>query len=182
MLCVGSADHPGRVAPAGGFRSREPFDPVGDPEPFEFGEAMADPIELRLRARQRQCAALMACLADRMLGGEGGDLGDGCVHRLLHPRGGGVAVAGGDRVEAHRQQRRAPSAVAPTGAEADVLTVDHDDPQRRIALQQVIRGPQPGETCSHDRHIDIDVTVEGRAGDSLVLRKGVGPQRSHGAP
>ena len=106
------------------------------------------------------------------------DLVDVVVHRLLHPRRGRDPWRGLDRFEAHRQQRRAPSAVAAAGAEADRVALDHRHPQRRVALQQMPRRPQAGEPGADDRHVDIDVAGQRPERRALVVGNRVGPQRA----
>ena len=96
---------------------------------------------------------------------EATDLVDGGVHRPLGVDGRRPPVRRGVPVQARRQQRRAPAAVAAARAEPDVVTFEDRDAQRRIRRRQRERGPQPGEAAADDRHVDVGVTAERRPVD-----------------
>ena len=93
-----------------------------------------------------------------------------------------------------REQRRAPAAVAPAGAEAGGLGLEHDHPQRRISAQQVVRRPQSGVAGPDDRDVGVVVDppavgavvrrARRRAGPTTATAVGTGtpPPRSSGPP
>ena len=120
----------------------------------------------------------MARVADAVAGAERDHLVHVVEHRLLHAGRRRRTVLGLDRREAHRQQRRAPSTVASAGAEPDGVTLDHGHPQGRVASQEMQRRPQPGEPTADDRHVDVEVALEGRKGNPFVFGERVRP---HGA-
>jgi len=52
------------------------------------------------------------------------------------------------------------AAVAPARPPAALLGLEHDHLERRIALPQGERGPEPGESAADDRDVGLDVTLE----------------------
>ena len=104
------------------------------------------------------------------------------MHRRLQAkRAASRELLGGDRVETHRQQRRAPATVASAGAEADHLGLEDRDAQRRVALQQVVGGPQPGVAGADDGDVDLLVAAQRRAARAPLVggHRGV-PEREVG--
>ena len=85
----------------------------------------------------------------------------------VHPR---------DRFGANGIQRRDPSAVATARAEADVLGLDDEHLQRRVALQQVVGGPQPGVAAADDA--DVSRASPGRC----TGQRGTGDERRGPVP
>jgi len=54
------------------------------------------------------------------------------------------------------------AAVPPARAAAALLGLEHDDVERRIALLQRERGPEPCVAAADDRDVGFGVTLEGR--------------------
>ena len=80
-----------------------------------------------------------------------------------------TSVVDGHRLEAHRQERGQPAAVAATSAEAGELRLDHHDAKPWIDLLQVVGRPQPGVPGADDRDVCRNVTRQlGPAGQSAV--------------
>ena len=155
VRCAQAGDHSGGIDDRLRLVAVEPpIVVVAEPEPAQLVEFVPQSVSLGNVARNRDRAARVKDLRRTVLVDEPADLANGVVHGLHHALGGRLAVPLGDLGEADRQQRRAPPAVAPAGPEADRLTLEHHHPQTRVGLQQVPRGPQPGEARPDDRHID----------------------------
>ena len=82
--------------------------------------------------------------------------------QAARPRASAPAPAAGRRLQDAGEQRRAPAAVAPGGAEPGDLPLDHHDPQRRVGQREVVRRPEPGVAGTDDRHVGVDVPVQRR--------------------
>ena len=104
---------------------------------------------------------------------------DVVVHRLLHPRRSAESVARLERLEAHRQQRRAPSAVATAGAEADRVsrstTATRSAGWRCSRCHAVQRPVSPAPTIATSASTSRGQLRIHRA---LVVGNRVGPQRA----
>ena len=101
------------------------------------------PLDLGLRAGERDRAAEVACVGDRVAARRTRRSRARCRASpvaCVSPRLRRACAS--IEAEAHRQQGRSPSTVATAGAEADRLAFDHRHPQRRIALEQVPRRPE----------------------------------------
>ena len=145
-------------------------------------------------SRRRSCAALRATVTVPPLWNCGVVADRGAARRepptsstvsiiarcqAIAARRGRGAVARPVRLD--RQQRRAPAAVAAAGAEPDVVTLDDDDAQRRVGLEQRQRRPQPGVAGADDRDVDVEVAVERGRRRTDVGRAGRRPQASGAA-
>ena len=73
------------------------------------------------------------------------------------------SVARDDRFIAQREEARGPASIAAGGAKATELLLQHRDAQRRVAPQQLARGPETSEATAHDRHVDVEMSL--RASD-----------------
>ena len=84
----------------------------------------AGPFELGLRTRDDHGAAEGDVGVDALAGGHLADLGDRVAHGGVLRDRGVAAGLGGQAVDRHREQRRAPPAVAAGRAEAGDLGLD----------------------------------------------------------
>ena len=105
------------------------------------------------------------------------DLDDGVPHGGAHRRGGVVPVPAGQLVAGDGQERRAPAAVAPARAEPGDLGLDHEHVERRVGLEQVVRGPQPGQPGADDDDVRLRVPVERGRAAARVVGSLVEPER-----
>jgi len=64
------------------------------------------------------------------------------------------------------------AAVAPAGAAATDVLLEHDDSEAGVALGQEIGRPQAGEAAADDDDVSLDVLAQGRAGHRLFQAKG----------
>src|SRR4029079_8883169 len=102
---------------------------------------------------------------------------DGVVHRALHGDRAVTAVPRGHLLEAHRQQRRHPTTVAAAGPHAGELRLQDPDPQTRVDLLEVVRGPQSCVAGTDDRDVGGDVAGQTRAlHEAVVAGKRVDPE------
>ena len=85
----------------------------------------------------------------------------GCGQHETARERSGPAVGAFERRRRAGEQRGAPAAVAARRAEPGDLLLQHDNAQRRIALEQVPRRPQPREPAADDRYVGIPITGEG---------------------
>lgn len=120
-------------------------------------------VELDRGAGQAQSAALGPADVQALGHGDPTHLVDGVVHRVLQGQGAVPRAAPGHRVDRGGEQRRAPAAVAPTGAESGDLGLEDRDPGSRRRSGQVVRGPQPRIARAHDDYIDVEIALEGGA-------------------
>ena len=158
VRCVGGAEHPRGPRDVLGLRLRQQLEPLHGPgQPPLLLHQLARPGELRLVAGERDRAAARVVGVDPLALGHTAHLGDRLMHGAPHRDRGLQTVPAGDPARRRREQRRAPSAVAPRRAEAGELTLDDRDSQRGVDLVQVVRGPQPRVAGARDRHVGLDV-------------------------
>ncbi|MCY1552941.1 hypothetical protein D9M68_893750 [compost metagenome] len=74
----------------------------------------------------------------------------------------------GDPRQGDREERRCPATVAPGGTEADFVLLQQHHAQRRVALEQVVGGPQPGVARADDDDIGLHRSLQGRARRALL--------------
>ena len=127
-------------------------------------------------ARDRRVPASGEAAVDPLRRRDRTDLDDRVVHRPLQADR--RVAPGKARHPSHRRRvdRRAPAAVAAGRAEPDVLLVEHDDPQRRVGLGQVVRRPEAGVPGPDDHDVGVAVARERRVGRRRA-RHGRAPQR-----
>ena len=85
-------------------------------------------------------------------------------------------MVAGHPVEAHGEERRAPTSVASARAGTDTGAVDHDEVKVGFALEEVVGGPESGEPGADDDGVASDRPVERDAVDAEVIGQGVVPQ------
>ena len=73
-----------------------------------------------------------------------------------------------------------PAAVAPRGAEAGHLALEHDDGERWVRAQQLVRGPEARVAGPDDAHVGLPVAVQGGAGGREPAEVGPPPRRRVG--
>ena len=132
--------------------------------------------ELGGAAGQPDRPALGDVGVDALGRGDPGDLVDGGAHRGVLGERGLPAAERREGGQLRGEQRRAPAPVAPGGAEAGHLGLEHGHGQRRVRLGQVVGGPEPGVAGSDDGHVDVEVAREGRS-RRPVLAGAVVPER-----
>ena len=76
----------------------------------------------------------------------------------------GAVVQTGEQAVFAEQVAHQPAAVAPGGAKARDLRFQNGDAQLRGLALEVVGGPQPGVAGADDRHVDLQVLLQGRAG------------------
>ena len=79
-------------------------------------------------------------------------------------------------IEAHREQRRAPSTIASARAGADTGAVDHHEIEIGLSIEQVVGGPEAGEPGTDDDGIALDRPVERGTVDAQIVGQRVVPQ------
>src|SRR5690606_31305846 len=149
-----------RLGPFARLRRREELDLVAPRE--GCGGLGAGPRELGGRAGEREGPAEAEVAVDPLARGDLADLAHRGPHRSPHRPGCGCAVLRRDRLGRGRQERRAPPAVAPRGAEARDVRLEDEHAQPGVAFREVVRGPQAREACADDDDVDLGVRVEGR--------------------
>jgi hypothetical protein len=102
---------------------------VGEPVALQMCDEVASALELHLAACQREVPTLMEVALDALGCDHAPHLRDGVVHGLLQPHRRVARRRSGDRVETHREQGAAPTAVASAGAEADHVGFEQHDAQ-----------------------------------------------------
>ena len=145
------------------------------------GDLGPGPAHLGGGADQADGAALGDVGVDALGGRDPHDLVDGGPHRgVLGERAlAGAAVQTGDRSERGREERGAPAPVASGRAVPRDLGLEHDDPQRRVGLGEVVGGPQAGVAGTDDDHVGVGVTGQRGARVPGVAR-GLVPQGEPG--
>jgi hypothetical protein len=140
---------------------------------------LAQARELGLGLRDGQRAALDEVAVDALAGAGRAHLVDRRLDRALERRDrvltGCLALA-----RAGRDLAEHPAAVAPRGAEAGHLPLEHDDGERGVGPQQLVGGPQAGVAGSDDADVGLAVAVEGGAGGGKAAEVGPPPRRRVG--
>jgi len=129
-------------------------------------DRFAQAPQLRLTERDVEMAALDEVRFDALLGEDAADLADGREHRPLER---GVALAPAPALVHPRrsgEESRDPASVAPRGAEARHLALEHDDLERGIGALEVVGGPQARVAGADDRHVRL-----GRPGQRRPWRR-----------
>ena len=130
-----NAAHAGAVAGLLGVEVADVV--VGEPELVLVGDVLPRALRLQRRPREQQPPAELVVAVDALGIGDPPDLVHGVDRSALEPQGCVTTVTVDERGEAERVLGVAPTAVATRRSEPDVLALDHDDPQRRIAARQV---------------------------------------------
>ena len=135
----------------------------------------ADARLLRLVARDAEDAALGEAAVDLLCRGALADPIDGlprgalgATHGIIATRLGPLAV---DACDAGAD----PAAVAARRAKARDLALDHAHAQRRVGIEQAVRGPETRHAGADDRDVAISVALQRRAGRDRA-RQGVPPE------
>ena len=128
---------------------------------FQHGQVVVGAGDLEL-------AALGVMRVDPFELADAANVVDRVVHRQRDRSGGVTAVAGRELRRRVRETGEAPAAVASRGAEPGDLLLDHDDLQRRLALQQVVGGPETGKPGAEDRYIGLNRSVQRRTRRQIV--------------
>ena len=90
-----------------------------------------------------------------------GDVVDAADHRSMHRQCRRSAATDPCHVfPRDREEVAEPATVAAAGAEAGDLAIHDQDAQPRLATEQCVGGPQPGETGTDDGNVDVSVTIE----------------------
>ena len=177
MRCEQRAANVGGGARPARLVGVEPPVVVAEPMLRVLRELGADAVDLRRRSGEIDPSALRVVAVDRLGGDDATDLVDGVVHRPLESDRRVASVAAGNGRQAHREQRRAPSAIAAAGPETHRRPFEHGDPQRGIGRRQVVAGPGPGEAGTDDHDVVLGITGQRLEVASLRVGQRVVPQR-----
>ena len=94
---------------------------------------------------------------------------DGGLHGPAHGCSGPGAAQVVEAVFRTSEEGGAPAPVASRRTESDDVPLDDADAQGGVGLGQVVTGPQTGQATTHDGHIQVGITAEGR---TLFYRAG----------
>ncbi|MET3960670.1 hypothetical protein ABIE44_000604 [Marmoricola sp. OAE513] len=150
----GTAEHVGRRQVRGRFTGIEQSQVVlVQAARACFGHLGTRSFELRSAARQGDGPTALEPGVDALAVADPTDLADGVAHRAVQPKCIRRARGGDELGPRRREQRAAPTTVAPRRSESDVLSLEHDDPQGRISAAEVVRRPQAGEPGTDDHDV-----------------------------
>ena len=137
---------------------------------LELVVELLKPWQVVVGPRDLELAALGIRRIDAFALANAADVVDRVVHCQRDRPRDGRAVVGGERAGSDGETGETPAAVAAGRAEPGDLRFDDGDVERRLALQQVIRGPEAGEPGAEDRDVDVGRTVERRPRRQVITR------------
>ena len=156
---VGRAQQPRHPHPVSGLRQVKPDGAIA---PGRAGSGIpAGSLDLRGSPRGEHDATTSVVAVDAFVGGDPADFEDGLTQGRAHGSRCGLTGFARQRAGRHRPQRRHPATVAPARPEPDVLGFQHDDGQRRVQPEQVVRRPQAREAAADDGDVDLGRGLRG---------------------
>ena len=131
----------------------------------------ACPSQLQGSARERDGAALGDSRVDALRRGRADHLVNRAAHRRVLSEG--ALAAAMLREGGHRtgEQGRRPATISARRSKTGDLAFHDGDRQVWAGFAQVVRGPQPRESCADDRDVDFDIASERRSRSEVVAAR-----------
>ena len=126
------------------------------------GHLLAGPLQLHVGPSQHHGSTPVEVTLDVLGPDHPLHLAHGGLHGLAHGCSGPGAAQLVEASFRTGEEGGAPAPVASRGTESDDVPLDDADAQGGVGLGQVVGGPQTGQATTHDGHIEVGVTAEGR--------------------